>query len=206
MPRSAGCGESEADAVPNLSISEQAHKVATGDVLLFRPGRDLVGRIISAAGRGRWCHAAMAAWWGDDLFCLEVRELHGGRAILLEREVARRPGRIDVFRLTDACRLGHEINLHGAIAKMRRFAGADYGYWSVIRTALYHVPIVRMRLRPMTDDATENGRPPYCSQAVSYALRVGSGVDLVPQLADCATEPSDLARSAKLAYQFTMQP
>ena len=40
--------------------------------------------VIAIAGRGRHSHAAKAAWWGDDLFCLEVREWHGGRAVTLD--------------------------------------------------------------------------------------------------------------------------
>jgi hypothetical protein len=63
-----------------------------------------------------------------------------------------------------------------------------------------------MLLNPMTDDQMENGRPPYCSQAISYAYRVGAGVDLVPNAADCMTEPADLARSGLLHYQFTLRP
>lgn len=189
-----------------LSIESHAHRIATGDVLLFRAGRSPVSRLISGAGRGPWCHAAIAAWWADDLFCLEVREWYGGRAVLLEHEVARRPGLIEVYRLVDELRTPEEIDMFDVVRKMRRFAGASYGYWSVLRTALYHLPGVRMALKPLTDDRMENGRPPYCSQAVAYAYRVGGGVDLVPNAADCVTEPADLARSAVLEYQFTLRP
>lgn len=187
------------------SIAMYGHRIATGDVLLFR-GNAFLSRMISAAGRGRWCHAAIAAWWCGDLLALEVREWYGGRAVLLEREVARRPGLVDVYRLADELRHPDQIDMAGVVARMRRFAGANYGWWSVLRTALYHLPVIRMALTPMTDDQMENGRPPYCSQAVSYAFRVGGGVDLVPNAADCITEPSDLARSAALEYQFTLRP
>lgn len=189
-----------------LSIKTHAHRIATGDVLLFRAGRNPVSRLISGAGRGPWCHAAIAAWWSDDLFCLEVREWYGGRAVLLEREVARRPGLIEVYRIADELRRPEEVDMFDVVRKMRRFAGASYGYWSVLRTALYHLPLVRMALTPLTDDRMENGRPPYCSQAVAYAYRVGGGVDLVPNAADCVSEPADLARSAVLEYQFTLRP
>ena len=60
--------------------------------------------LIAIAGRGEHSHAAKAAWWGDDLFCLEVREWHGGRAVTLESQVAKFPGRIDVYHTNPANR------------------------------------------------------------------------------------------------------
>lgn len=190
----------------HLSISEKGHRIATGDVLLFRAGHSLVSRAISVGGRGPWSHAAIAAWWGDDLFCLEVREWYGGRAVLLDREVAKRPERIEVYRLLEELRNPDDLAMYDIVRTMRRFAGGNYGYWSVLRTALYHLPLVRLAMKPMTDDEMDNGRPPYCSQAVSYAYRVSGGVDLVPNAADCVTEPADLARSSVLEYQFTLVP
>ena len=195
-----------------LSIGDGAHKIATGDVLLFRAGSSPISRLISIGGRGPWSHAALATWWGDDLFCLEVREWYGGRAVLLEREVTKRKGRIEVYRLRNDLRTPEmalredTVAMHGVVRKMARLAGGNYGYLSVLRTALFHLPFVRWFVKPMTDDEMENGRAPYCSQAVSYAYRVGGDCDLVKNAADCMTEPSDLARSALLEYQFTLVP
>jgi hypothetical protein len=67
-------------------------QVRDGDLLLFRRRG-----LISIAGRGDHSHAAKAAWWGDDLFCLEVREWHGGRAVTLSSQVRDYPDRIDVY-------------------------------------------------------------------------------------------------------------
>lgn len=195
-----------------LSISEHSEQIATGDVLLFRAGDGLVSRLISVGGRGPWSHAALAAWWGDDLFCLEVREWYGGRAVLLDREVAKRPQRIEVYRLRADLRTAEmalrsdTVAMHAVVRTMARFAGGNYGYRSVLRTALYHLPFIRFAMKPMTDDEMENGLPPYCSQAVAYSYRVSGDCDLVPNAADCVTEPSDLARSALLEYQFTLVP
>src|ERR1043165_2196205 len=93
------------------------HEILDGDLLLVRRRG-----LISIAGRGAHSHAAKAAWWRssapavgrsrqpdalefamaagnrDILFCLEVRELHGGRAVTLSSQVKRFPGRIDVFQ------------------------------------------------------------------------------------------------------------
>ena len=50
--------------------------------------------LISIAGRGSHSHAAKAAWWGDDLFCLEVMQLAGGRAVTFSSQVEPHPGRL----------------------------------------------------------------------------------------------------------------
>ena len=112
------------------------------DLLLFRKHG-----AISVAGRGIHSHAAKAAWWNNDLFCLEVREFHGGRAVTLESQTRRYPGRIDVFR-ANADNRWPEYNRARAAAVMRRFAGCDYGYWNVFKTALTHVPGIRFFCRP----------------------------------------------------------
>ena len=69
-----------------FNLSEVADDIRDGDLLLFR-GRGLAARCIGVAGRSDYSHAARAVWWGNDLFCCEVRELNGGRAVTLESQV-----------------------------------------------------------------------------------------------------------------------
>lgn len=123
-------------------FSEAKRDIRSADLLLYRKNG-----LISVAGRGIHSHAAKAAWWDNDLFCLEVREFHGGRAVTLESQVERWPGRIDVFR-ANADDRWPEYDRRGAVAVMRRFAGCDYGYWNVFKTALTHVPVLRFLCRP----------------------------------------------------------
>ena len=120
--------------------------IRDADLLLFRKHG-----VIAVAGRGIHSHAAKAAWWNNDLFCLEVREFHGGRAVTLESQTRRFPGRIDVFRANAEDRWP-EYNRARAAAVMRRFAGCDYGYWNVFKTALTHVPAIRFFCRPALGD------------------------------------------------------
>jgi hypothetical protein len=174
--------------------------ILDADLLLWRR-RGLIAR----TGRGHYSHAAKAAWWGHDLFCLEVREWRGGRAVTLASQVARFPGAIDVYRANPG-ELWPDYDRDAATRAMRRLAGCDYGYVNVIRAALLHLPGVRLLFpADCRDDATD-GRPPFCSQACAYADRVGGAVDPVRNLADRLTEPSDLARSPFYAYLFTLQP
>lgn len=173
-------------------------EIADSDLLLFRRRG-----LISTAGRGTHSHAAKAAWWDGDLFCLEVREWQGGRAVTLSSQVRRFPNRIDIYRTNPGDRWS-KYDRRGATRAMRRLAGCDYGYYGVFAAALLHLPVVRLLVEADVDDESSDGRPPFCSQACVLSDRVGGGVDPVPHLADRLTLPADLARSPFYEYQFTL--
>lgn len=185
-----------------VSLAQHAESIADGDLLLFR-GHGFASRLIGIAGRSLYTHAARAIWWGDILFCCEVRELKGGRAVTLESQVRRYPGAIDVFE-TNPERRWKQYDRRGATRYMRRLAGCDYGYFGVLKAALWHLPFWRFLVRPDMNDHQEPDQPPFCSQACTLADRIGGGVDPVPHLADRLTEPADLARSPFYRYRFTL--
>jgi len=185
-----------------VRLSQHATTIRDGDLLLFR-GRGLISRLIGIAGRSEYTHAARAIWWGDLLFCCEVRELRGGRAVTLESQVTRHAGRIDVFE-TNPGRRWREYDRRGAVRYMRRLAGCDYGYFGVLRAAIRHLPLWRCLVRPDMNDQQITSQPPFCSQACVMADRIGGQVDPVPHLADQLTEPADLARSPFYRYRFTL--
>lgn len=173
-------------------------RIAEGDLLLYhRRG------LIAVAGRGEHSHAAKAAWWNGDLFCLEVREWTGGRAVTLSSQVRCYPARIDVYEANPDNRWP-EYDRPEASRFMRRLAGCDYGWANLLAAALLHLPGIRLWIRANTDDQSAAGRPPFCSQAVVMAERIGGGIDPVRHLADRLTEPSDLARSPFYRYRFTL--
>ncbi len=174
--------------------------VRDGDLLLFRRRG-----LISIAGRGDHSHAAKAAWWNRDLFCLEVREWHGGRAVTLASQVRRLPGRIDVFQANPADRWP-EYDRAAATRVMRQWAGCAYGYRNAAAAALLHLPVLRLWARADVYDGQAQDRPPFCSQACAIADRAGGGVDPVPHLADQLTLPADLARSPFYQYLATLVP
>jgi hypothetical protein len=179
---------------------EVRSRIQDGDLLLFRRRS-----LISQAGRGSHSHAAKAAWWGEDLFCVEIREWVGGRAVTLSSQVRRLPARIDVFEVNPDDRWP-EYDRLGAVRFMRRLAGCQYGYASLVGAAIVHLPIVRWLTSPSFDDLSIDRRPPFCSQACALADRLGGGIDPVPHLADRFTEPADLARSPFYRYRFTLIP
>jgi hypothetical protein len=183
-----------------VTLAAARNTIRDGDLLLLRRRG-----LISVAGRGEHSHAAKAAWWGDDLFCLEVREWHGGRAVTLESQLRKFPARIDVYHANPANRWP-EYDRTRSTHLMRRLAGCDYGYAAVLAAAMLHLPVVRLAVRANFEDDAIDRRPPFCSQACAMTDRLGGGVDPVPHLADRLTEPADLARSPFYQYAFTLIP
>lgn len=190
-----------------------------GDILLFRrrcwmPHSYLIGQ----AGWSIYSHAGMAAWWPDaegskgSLFCLEMLQFRGGRAVLLSNRVEQCPERIDVYspnRLYLISKWGDESadRIPGeAVGAMKRLTGTPYGWLSLARIGLLHTPIVRWVVPAPIDDRANGTHAPFCSQAIARAYRT-AGVDVVPNLSDWATEPGHLARSLLFGsgYRFTLK-
>jgi len=165
--------------------------IRSGDVLLFpRRGSDLVSDAIAVAGRSEIIHAGMAAWINRRLYCLETVQWHGGRKILLSRYAKKQP--VIIVKRPKSSR----YSTRRAVAEMKKIVGKPYGWSALWRASWVHLPIIRWFVRPSHNDA-ENGDLPYCSMAVSRALRAG-GVDPVERLADGWTEPGNLDQSAAL--------
>lgn len=111
------CSERASPTPRTLRYSAARRKIRHGDLLLF-PHRGLPGRLIAAAGRSPYSHAALAAWWQGRLMVLEVRQFRGGRAVLLSNVLRRGP--IDVFA-ADAEGLG--FNRRRAVGHMLGYTG-----------------------------------------------------------------------------------
>ena len=182
-----------------VSVGRMGEVVVDGDVLLWR-GRGLISRMIATAGRSEYSHAGMAAWWHDELMCLEVREFVGGRCVTLGSQVEKCSGRVDVYRLATQRR--GDVSMTTAVSKMKGFAGCEYGYLHLMRAAAIHAPVMRFWANRKRGD---NGTgPPFCSEAVDRAY-LAAGLDLVPRLRGRLTEPADISRSAALEYVCTLR-
>jgi len=181
-------------------------RIADGDVLLFR-SRGLIWKTIAVAGRSEYTHAGMAGWWRNRLMLVEMTS-GGGRAQLLSHVADKWPGVVDVYRFNAEHVVAHshawEVITTEALSQMIGITGSNYGWWNLLRASFYHLPFLRFMVSPNEQDAENSLWPPFCSQAVASAYRM-TGVDLVPNLADRLTEPGDLARSALLQYQFTLE-
>ena len=181
-----------------LRYANARRQIGDADLLLFRAGLPH-GRLIASAGRSRYAHAALAAWWGERLMCLETRQWVGGRAAALSNLVAAMPGRIDVYTAALS-----PDERSAAVNVMISATGRRYGWTALAWHALRQAPLLRWLLASELDDG-RNGTLPVCSQLVARAYREGAGVDTVPNLSDRATTPGDLARSARFQYRFTLE-
>jgi len=194
--------------VPTAGPQNRTHRryrgvrgeIRDADLFLFRR-RFWYSRLIEVAGRSKYVHAAMAGWWRDRLMCVEMTN-GGGRAELLSNLVASWPGCIDVYVVSGR---PPRFSRRRALEAMIGITGKRYGWLNLARAALLHLPIARFMVHPQDCDSETSALPPFCSQAVSMAMRTG-GLDPVPNLADHLTEPGDLARSAIYQYRCTLIP
>lgn len=206
-----------------LPYDEAESHIKDADVLLFR-GTGLAAKAIQVSGRSVYSHAAMAGWEnpGSDypaLMCFEVREWRGGIISPLKWQADKYGGTIDVYRpsrqhwrmeydpTTHAeIALPHNLEPRKALHVMRQFAHpGEYGWTNIFWTSFLHLPFVRWAVPQPTDDLLERSRPPYCSQAIAYALRQAF-TDVVLHTPDCFTHPGDLDKSPLLHYMFTLGP
>lgn len=191
-------------AVELCPFSEAAPRIVNADVLLFR-GHGAFSDAIRASGRSLHSHAGLAAvvpfvdlppWIG----CVETVEGYGGRVIGLAQYVRQYKGWIDVYRVTEPL-----FRRDTAICwAWQHTINRPYGGRRLVKVALQYVPLLRWFVRPSHDDLLPLVDNPFCSAAVSAALRAG-GWDPVKNLADQDTTPGDLER-ADLKYLFTLTP
>lgn len=176
-------------------------KIRDGDILFFhrnwRPSNWLITKLGRTASP--YCHAGMACWWRERLFLLETVQRGGGRALALSTQVDACPGHWDVYRISSTYR--RNWSAAKSVRHMIGLVGERYGWGALIRASLVHLPFVRWMQSPAEEDVP--GELPFCSMAVSAALRAG-GFDPCPHLTDSFTEPGDLADSPALQYQFTL--
>ena len=187
--------------IVEAKLSDVAYQIRPADLLLFR-GHGLVSKLIKWAGRTEHSHAAKVDRFDSQLFVAEVREFIGGRLVTLASQVEKHPGCIDVFQAN--CANLTSFEREESARYMRQYAGCDYGYLSVLKASLLHLPLIRCLVTPDTNDAAASTYPPFCSEACSRADRAGGGYDPVHNLADHITEPGDLARSPFYQYMFTL--
>jgi hypothetical protein len=183
------------------SLAAVQSAILDGDGAYYRGSVSLVSRAIQVGGRGRYSHVGTFLWL-DGVLCIhEFREFLGCRLVLAEREVRARPGQIDWYATA-----APDYALRAAVRRRAlEKLGKRYDWGGVLRAARYHTPGLRWTVWPDDDDAALAGPddPEHCSSCRADLWAV-AGLDLVPNLANRTTEPSDLARSALEKYRCTL--
>ncbi len=210
-----------------LPYNEAREHIRDADVLLYS-GHGLIPGLIKIAGLSTYSHVGLAGWANGNpesrysrLMVYEMR-VTGGQGTSLSSYVEKWPGRIHVYRvsdfhtvyewnealksLTSSTKVLERKSRKLAVAIMQDFCRpGEYGMMHLWWTALVHLPGLRIFFRPPTDDQLEDrSRPPYCSEAVAWALRKAF-TDVVKNMPDHYTSPGALARSPLLHYMFTLQ-
>lgn len=181
-----------------IDYASARERLLDADVLLF-DGFAWYDPALRVIGKSKYVHAALAAWWHKRVHVLQSAPFCD-RKPLLSEVLKSRAGMIDVYRCVGLSPSYRELIVYDMI----EIVGKGYGWISLGRVALVHVPIVRLLFRDKAnDDAAKLKTRPFCSQAVAMCYSA-SGIDLVPNRADHVTEPGDLAKSALLEYQFTL--
>lgn len=200
-----------------LNVAQQ-HLLAS-DILSYRlapfaedPLGWFVSKPIAIAGRNPDVHTGMLDRQNGDWIALGMR-LARQKLKLLADEVARHPGRIDVYRISGYTRpdptapwtcglpAGHRAQIVG---EMRRYALRDrYGVTNVIRSGLYFLPVARWAV-PHHDEIEDDNARPFCSQAVSHSVRKMIDLPLLNNRPDRLVLPGDIVTSPLLVYLFTL--
>lgn len=177
-------------------------QIRDADLLLFR-GHSTFSRLISIAGHNSHTHAATAAWWGPELFCLETVAFHGGRAETLQSQVEQNPGLIDVYRPN--AQNAPDYDPAAVVEYMKQVTGRPYGWYTIYRVSLLSLPGIRWLVPPDTDIAQRDTHMPDCSQARVEADAAGGGFPVM-ELAPWLVSPGQLAQSPFYEYKFTLRP
>jgi len=207
-----------------LPYSQAKPLINEGDVLLFS-GDNLVSRFIKRASEGDYSHVGVASWHNGDkvnglLECVEFTEKAGGRSVNLETYLNVDSRRIDVYRpiphfskwVFNPDTLTAELQRvrfdgKAVTNRMRRMTALPYGWKRIWWIFLNKVPILRLFFGIESITVDENGDEdviyPVCSTSLADAFAKKAG-DLVYHRSNQWTEPSDIARSTRLNYLFTL--
>lgn len=205
----------------DINYGKALKLVQEGDILLFRI-EGLVANIIQKAGEGKYSHVGVASWVNGNsiLECVEFKQWVGGRSVSLLNYVDKLPGMIDVYRPvnyfssyvfnseTEQPELVRvEFDPIEVTKTMRKMTGLPYGWRRIWWIAKHKLAIFKWfyDMDSLTDDSLQDIVYPVCGSAVAYAFSKHN-YDLVKHRSDGYTEPSDIARSGRLSYLFTLVP
>lgn len=176
--------------------------------MLFQ-GKGPIAWTIKRFGKGRHSHAAMVFNIDGQWTTFEFREFIGWRKKLLIEQVVKYPKQIDVFRPVDSVAYSSDsVNSWDsraqsvALAAMQSWSGHKYSWRTILKLAIHYLPFLRLMPQETNDEKETDIH--VCSTAVCVALRKALA-DPVPCLADEMVTPTDLARSALLRYQFSIE-
>jgi len=207
--------------------------IEEGDVLLFRNGSKLLQR--SGGGEYSHCAVSSwhngSRSKDAILECVEFREGSffaslfnknaggGGRSTNLDRQVQMYDECIDVYRpvpffssytynaeVNEVQLSRVKFNPKLVTRTMRQMTGLPYGWRRIWWMAKQQLVGFRLfySIQDLVDDKLKDVIYPVCSTALAYAFSK-NGYDLIPNRSDEFTQPSEISRSSRLSYLFTLK-
>ena len=162
-------------------------KIASGDILLFKPGGDFLSRVIAWGTNSPYSHVAVCVSSEMNL-AIEANTRGGVRAIDLRR-IKRE---VDVYRIKE----GQEFKLDGVISFLVAQLNNKYDHLGVLFLGLIKLMAIIGRPLKNTANKWQKDRDYFCSELCYEAFLKGGGLDIVPETdkAD-VTSPGDIANS-----------
>jgi hypothetical protein len=205
-----------------LSYEKYKNLIKDADILLFQhekfPG---FGWWIGRYTNSKYSHVALACWNGNDVDCLEFRELRGGRSYPI-KQYLEDGYKIDVFRTVTVFEHPvleythhkdfyitydtHVFNSKVAaniITTAKSLIGIRYDWITIFKFMTTYIPFLRLKDNHKTDDEWHDSHSFVCSTLITYCYRKHF-TDPVPFLSDRYTSPGDLARSELFWKLFTL--
>lgn len=207
----------------SLSFDEAIPYLKTGDIALFR-GCSIASFLISGFTDSVYTHVGIVN--KDDaqkvVELVEFREMKGGRSVNLDVIVRKASGRIDIFRPSPvfqrmetqwvgdfpdvhlkATRFHGELIVRG----MKVLTGRPYGWSRILLLWLRRIVFFRFftsYLPDKSDDVNAEISCPVCSTAVACVFN-RNGCPLIGNMNPNLATPSDISRSPKIHYLFTLK-
>lgn len=184
------------------------HDLQPGDVCLWEP-HDAISYAIARETKGPFCHASVVDIVHATPIDMGYHYASDGCMTLLRHQVQLHSGKISVFRipgLHDAERrtvAAYAMNGLGGAYAIDNIALIALGQFGIGRLLGLIPPLKRWYLDRVRRQSRKKSSA-ICSQNVHRAYREGLRLNLVSGKAEALVSPNDLARSARLKYQFSM--
>ncbi len=171
-----------------VKYAQARDQIKNGDVLMYK-GRGLVSSVIRWVTHSPYSHAALAAWWNQQLMVMEAK----GQGVVVNstsRSIRHYRGDVEWF----SCK--EEISEDDRL-RMVKFAqeelGKSYGRWKTILLGIKILFEHDLEKR----DRLKRGKKLFCSEYVAQIYN-SIGLDLRKGRSDRFTKPGDIANSPLL--------
>jgi hypothetical protein len=152
----------------------------SGDLFFFPP-TGIMGRIIAAMTRSKYCHVGL---YYEGLL-LDFLTNTGYRITPIDQAIKEWGKLPDIYR----CPYIDEFDVEDIVYEFKQLYNKPYGFLNAILTGL-------LQFTPTTWFQYEkDNSTPHCSQAICRSFRLGINLDLVPSKPDWRSTPEDIKQN-----------